>query len=134
MSLPQWRGGLKRGAGRSSHRVTGRRSTKPFCPQLETLEDRCLLSTFTVLNTDDSGPGSLRQAITDANATPNAGGADQIHFNISGAGVHTISPASALPAITDPVVINGYTQPGASPNTLNIGDNAVVLIELNGTN
>src|SRR5262249_35843790 len=38
---------------------------------------------------------------------------------------------SALPTITDPVVIDGYTQPGSSPNTLPDGDDAVLLIELN---
>ena len=47
-------------------------------------------ATFTVTNTDDTGPGSLRQAILDANAAP---GLDTIAFNIPGAGVHTISPA-----------------------------------------
>ena len=85
----------------------------------------------TVTNTNDSGPDSLRQAILNANANP---GLDKITFDISGAGVHTISPASALPAITDPVVIDGYTQPGASPNTLANGDNGVLLIELDGSN
>src|SRR5205807_1996407 len=59
-------------------------------------------------------------------------GTDTINFNIPGAGVHTISPASALPTITDPVTIDGYTQPGASMNTLANSDNAVLLIELNG--
>ena len=38
----------------------------------------------------------------------------------------------ALPTITDPVTINGYTQTGASPNTLATGDNAVLKIELSG--
>src|SRR5215468_75891 len=88
-------------------------------------------STFTVTNNSDSGAGSLRQAITDAN---NHAGLDRIEFNIPGAGVHTITLASALPTITGPVVIDGYTQPGATPNTLSVGDNAVLLIELNGTN
>src|SRR5207237_6118925 len=37
------------------------------------------------------------------------------------------------PAITDPVLIDGYSQPGASPNTLTQGDNAVLLIELTAT-
>ena len=46
--------------------------------------------------------------------------------------MHTIAPTSALPAIPDPVVIDGYTQPGASPNTLAVGDNAVLLIDLSG--
>src|SRR5207245_2771692 len=75
-----------------------------------------------VTNTNDSGPGSLRQAILDANANA---GADMIAFNISGAGAHTIIPASALPTITDPVTIDGTTQPGFSGNP---------LIELNGSN
>ena len=57
---------------------------------------------------------------------------DTIAFNIPGTGVHTISPASALPAITNPVIIDGYTQPGASPNTLANGDNAVLEIVLDG--
>ena len=66
-------------------------------------------ATFTVTNTNDSGAGSLRQAITDANA--NAGQTDTIAFNIAGAGPHTIAPASALPVITDPVIIDGTTEP-----------------------
>ena len=65
--------------------------------------------TFTVTNTNDSGPGSLRQAILDANANA---GADMIVFNIPGASVQTITPTSALPTITDPVTIDGTTQPG----------------------
>ena len=44
---------------------------------LERLEDRTVPSTFTVQNLADSGPGSLRQAITDADANP---GADLIRF------------------------------------------------------
>ena len=86
-------------------------------------------ASFTVINTDDTGAGSLRQAILDANA---AAGADTINFNIPGGGVRTISPASQLPTITGPVTIDGYTQPGASPNTLAVGNNAVLLIELSG--
>jgi hypothetical protein len=88
-------------------------------------------ATFTVTNTGDSGPGSLRQAILDANA---GAGADTIAFNIPGPGVHTIGPASPLPTITDPVIIDGYSQPGASPNTDPAGFNGSLLIELNGEN
>src|SRR5208337_5562004 len=36
--------------------------------------------------------------------------------------------------ITDPVIVDGYAQPGASPNTLAVGNNAVLLVELNGAN
>ena len=88
-------------------------------------------ATFTVLNTNDSGAGSLRQAILDANGNP---GPDAIDFAIPGSGVHTISPTSALPVITEPVTIDGYTQTGASPNTDVNDDNAVLLIEVDGTN
>src|SRR6187549_3643712 len=89
-------------------------------------------TTYTVTNVNDSGAGSLRQAITDANANA---GLDVIAFNIPGSGVHTIVPATALPAITDQVTINGYSQPGASANTNGPaqGTNAVILIEIDGT-
>ena len=91
--------------------------------------DAALAATYTVTNTNDSGAGSLRQAITDANASA---GLDTIAFNIPGSGVHTITPGSVLPTITDPVVIDGYSQPGSSPNTLAVGDDAVLQIELDG--
>ncbi len=88
-------------------------------------------ATFTVTNTDDSGPGSLRQAIDDANATP---GADTIAFAIPGAGVHTITPQSLLPTINQAVLIDGYTQPGSSPNTNPTGAlDTVLQIEIDGT-
>ncbi len=65
-------------------------------------------NTFTVTNTNNSGPGSLRQAILDANAAP---GKDTINFNI-GSGPQTIPVFSGLPPITDAVIIDGTTQPG----------------------
>jgi CSLREA domain-containing protein len=75
---------------------------------------------------------TLRAAIQEANDTA---GADQIRFNIvSAASVKTISPTSALPTVTEQVTINGYTQPGASPNTLATGNDAVLKVQLNGTN
>jgi CSLREA domain-containing protein len=74
---------------------------------------------------------TLRAAIEQANATP---GADVIDFSISGGEVQTITPSSALPAITEQVTIDGYTQPGASPNTLAKGTNALLKVELNGAN
>ena len=69
-------------------------------------------NTFTVSNTNDTGTGSLRKAVTDAN---NHAGFDTIAFAITttnAAGVATITPAGSLPDIISPVIINGYTQPG----------------------
>lgn len=88
-------------------------------------------ATFTVINTNDSGAGSFRQAILDANANV---GADVIVFTIPGTGVHTITPASAWPQITDPVTIDGYTQPGSSAgtNAFPLAINAHPTIELAG--
>jgi hypothetical protein len=86
-------------------------------------------TTFTVTNTNDNGPGSLRQAILNANATT---GADAINFAIPGTDVHTISPISQLPTITGPVTINGYSQQGASPNQKAVGSDAALKIELSG--
>ena len=69
-------------------------------------------ATFTVTTTANGGPGSLEQAILDAN---NSAGADMISFNIPGTGPHTISPTSALPFIFGAVTIDGTTQsPGSS--------------------
>jgi hypothetical protein len=87
---------------------------------------------FTVTNTNDSGQGSLRQAIEDANSRS---GADTMKFNIPGAGVKTISPTSALPVIRQAVTIDGYSQPGSKPNSQTTGAiEAVILVELNGSN
>src|ERR1700750_2230779 len=88
-----------------------------------------LAADFVVTNTNSSGPGSFSQAITDANTVP---GRDNIVFNIPGAGVHLINASTALPEITDPVIIDGYSQPGAQPNTQAVGNNAVILIEISG--
>jgi len=73
-----------------------------------------------VTNVNDSGPGSLRQAIFDANANP---GADTINFNITGPSLK-IQPLLGLPDIIDPVVIDGSTQPGFS---------GAPIVELNGS-
>jgi CSLREA domain-containing protein len=84
-------------------------------------------ATFTVTKTADTSDGtcdadcSLREAITDANAS---GGTDTIAFDIPGTGPHTIQPASPLPTITDPVTIDGTTEPDYS---------GTPVVELDGT-
>ena len=67
------------------------------------------MATFTVTNTNDSGAGSLRQAILDANA---AGGADVIVFSLSANS--TITLASDLPKITQDLTIDGSGASGLS--------------------
>jgi hypothetical protein len=65
-------------------------------------------NTYLVTNTHDSGAGSLRQAITAANASS---GKDNINFQIN-SGKQTIKPLTPLPEITDPVILDATTQPG----------------------
>ena len=86
-------------------------------------------ATFTVTNTDDTGPGSLRQAILDANAAP---GLDTIAFNIPGRVSTRSARRRCCRSITSPVLLDGYSQPGASPNTDADGFNGTLLIELSG--
>ena len=87
---------------------------------------------LTVTNINDSGIGSLRQALIDANAASNP---NRIHFAIgSSCGPRVITLASLLPDIIHPVVIDGYTQPGASRNTAVIGNNATLCVAINGAN
>jgi VCBS repeat-containing protein len=83
-----------------------------------------------VVNTSDAGAGSLREAMNCANSKP---GLDTISFNIPGSGVKKISPLSALPTITDPVIIDGYTQPGAVQNSSATGFNGSLQVELYGS-
>ena len=103
---------------------------------------------FVVTNTNDSGPGSLREAIDGSTQTQSA---SSITFNIPttdpncdpNTGVFTITPIgvqngynnvyNAEPLLGGAAVtLDGYTQPGASPNTLANGDNAVILIRIDG--
>jgi CSLREA domain-containing protein len=103
-------------------------------------------ATITVNSNADTvandGVCTLREAIVAANTDTASGamagecaagsGTDTIVFAIPGAGVHTITLTGALPNITTPMTIDGYTQSGASANTLAVGDNAVLQIEING--
>ncbi|MEO0468527.1 MAG: hypothetical protein AAF206_02820 [Bacteroidota bacterium] len=77
-------------------------------------------ATYPVTNTLDAGGGSLREAITLANANP---GLDVISFTIAGVGLHTITLLSDLPDITDPVLIDGSTANGFA---------GIPLIEVDG--
>ncbi len=84
---------------------------------------------FSVSNTNDFGAGSFRQALLDANAAP---GQDSITFSISGTPPFVISPKSLLPTVTDPVVIDGSSQPGFSTVPLVWLDGPVAGAGVNG--
>jgi hypothetical protein len=127
--------------------------------QLAAITALCLVSfssiaaTLTVTSKWDDitvdGQCTLREAIMASNAAaatadcPNTGAAwgtnDTIAFNIFGAGPHTIQPITALPMIMRTVVLDGYTQPGASPNILAanaypnaLGLNTMIKIQIDG--
>jgi hypothetical protein len=105
MFSPWWR--------RKSNRKAYGRSPRSCSPRLEPLEDRTVLNTYPVTNTNPMGPGSLLQAVLDANAHA---GADVIRFADDVEG--TITPSSTL-SITDDVSILG---PGADEVTVSGGD------------
>lgn len=86
---------------------------------VETLEDRRVLSTISVTSLAGTGPGSLRWAIVEANASP---GPDEIDFAVSGT-IH--AGRSALPAITGPTNIDGTSAPG-------FAGTPVVTVDLQG--
>ena len=82
-------------------------------------------------STDAGDQCTLRAAIEEANDTA---GADTIDFDIgAGTGAKTISPTSGLPTITDAVAIDGYTQAGASENTLEEGNDTDLKVQLDGS-
>lgn len=108
----------------------GDRASKRFRPGTDGLEIRLVPASFLVTTTASDGPGSLRKAILSANEL---GGPDTISFSIPGQGLQLISATSGLPAITDPLTIDGYTQPGSRPNGVVGGfDGAVRVVVVGG--
>ena len=83
-------------------RIEGRRLS------FESLENRCVLASFVVVNTNDSGAGSMREAILKSNQNP---GLDSIVFAIADA-IKSIKVTAPLPNIVDPVLLDATTQPG----------------------
>src|SRR5262245_12598804 len=125
MSFTSWLSNLRSavalGPAEGTHRRQRPLRAKTHRLGLEVLEDRSLLSTFTVLNLLDSGPDSLRAAVVAANANP---GADTIEFGVTG----TIGLTSGELDITDSVTING---PGASALTVS-GNHASRVFGITG--
>jgi hypothetical protein len=119
MASTSW---IERLLGRAQRRRPQRRTVAPrrsYVPRFDALEHRTLPSTLTVLNLNDSGPGSLRAAIAAANTNP---GADMIAF---ANGLHgAIKLTSGELAITDSVTING---PGENRLTVSGNDSSRVF-------
>lgn len=101
-------------------------------------------STITVTSATDDGTGcTLREAIQSSNGDSAVGGCaagtgpgDTIAFAIAGAGPRTIQPTSGFPALTQSVIIDGYTQPGAAANTASAPEpfDGFLMIQLDGQN
>jgi titin len=108
-----------------------RRVPIQFRPLLEGLEERAVPATFTVTTVGDSGPGSLRWAITQVDAATTA---STIDFKIPGTGSFHIIPLSPLPTIKAPVTIDGTSQTGYTNapliaiNGVSAGSNANGLV------
>jgi hypothetical protein len=90
-------------------------------PDLSTADGLCLTS---------GGRCTLRAALQQDQAD---GGVSTISFNISGGGPHTIQVGGVLPTLAaGGTTINGYSEPGSSPNTSSRASNAVLRIEVRG--
>lgn len=85
---------------------------------------------FTVTTTTDSGPGSLRQAIANADAASATPRRVVFHIPTADPGfngtVFTIAPTSALPALTHDISIDGATQTAFTGNTNTVGPEVVL--------
>ena len=77
---------------------------------------------FVVTNDNNHGAGSLREAILNANATP---GIDTVSFNIPGGGIKNIKLLTALPDVTEQIIIDATTQPGYAGSPLIEVDGAI---------
>src|SRR5438874_5530247 len=107
------------GPRRSLLTMSARRTRRPLRSplRLQALEGRIAPATFTVTNNNNTGSGSLRQAVTNANS---ASGTDQIDFSSYFNVPRTITLASEI-SITGAVTIDG---PSAA-NVIISGNNAV---------
>ena len=153
-----WWRGVRKNHGRTKRFKGSGKLSQAYRPALEVLENRWAPAVVTVTTTADDltpndGSVSLREAITAINAGSTLGDPDisaqspgtfgindKLAFNIpqpgGGPTVQTInvggSGNGALPALTRPVLLDGYTEAGASANTVANSDNANILIELSG--
>jgi hypothetical protein len=91
------------------------------------------LPILSVSTTADSGIGSLRSAIASANANNPPTGLIVFNLGPDTGCPYTIAPVTPLPPITSSIAFAGYSQDGASPNTLNHGFDATICVILDGS-
>jgi uncharacterized repeat protein (TIGR01451 family) len=118
-----WLRGANDGSSSTSSSRRIRRQPQPFRPAVEMLEVRWLPSgLFTVTDPGDTGLATqLRAAIIASNGTAATPAApNSINFNITGGGPYTISPTVQLPAFSQPVIINGFSEAGSGTQNLQI--------------
>ncbi len=86
-------------------------------------------------NSEGDPEVTLRSAMLEAMASPDPDYVFTINFDIPGVGPHVIDVNYFLPEPEMPLIIDGYSQPGASANTLalNEGNNAIIMVELDGS-
>src|SRR3954447_6741538 len=96
-------------------------------------EERLLLTQYTVnsaadTNTGAGDAGTLRYVLN--RLSVNGTATNQVQVGLAASGVQTITLGSDLPPIQQQVTIAGYTEPGSSPNSVSVGTNAVVTVQL----
>ncbi len=117
-------------------------TVRPAVASLHAYQGDAPTATFTVNSTDDFpdlqvngicatafGTCTLRAAIQEVNALGGASGPHNIHFNIAGAGPHTIQIFSPLPRLERAVVIDGTTEFGATCPTAALTANIMIVID-----
>ncbi len=129
-------------------------NTSEFSEAIEVTRKVITVNSTADVENGDDGFCTLREAIIAANINEPSGievgecaagddeASDRIEFAIPSStdqgcdeeGVCIISPNDGLPPLVESMTIDGYTQPGASPNTMEVGSNAEIKIILNGIN
>ena len=121
------------------------RSRKTRLRFFEKLEERAMLAAFVVNSSldvvDANDPWlTFPEAISLANNSPNVSQVDEIYFNIpeSDPGFDPVTESfnirlqTSLPPITESVLIDGFSQPGAAPNSAIVGIDSQLKIVING--
>jgi CSLREA domain-containing protein len=122
-------------AGPTTSAATGSTAVLSAAPMTFTVNSTSDAADSTIGNgicATSTGECTLRAAISEANSHT---GPDSILFNVPGGGVQTIQLNSRLPTLSDGsggTTIDGYSQPGAQPNTDSLISNAQIMVQIRG--